>query len=131
MACRRNWRTWRSESKYGFYLKKKIKEINFNGRPSQPPACTKCDLTLDDDASQISYSVSASKSDDLMVDCLRPVMKRTFPDVDYAFYGYNVMRGYPLTSGRDPGYTHKVTQGSCVSSYILLTCSFLKPFTAI
>ena len=66
-----------------------------------------------------------------MVDCLRPVMKRTFPDVDYAFYGYNVMRGYPLTGGRDPGYTHKVTLGSCVSSYIRLICSFLKPFTAI
>ena len=68
----------------------------------------------DDDASQIAYSVGASREDPHMVDCLRPVMKRAFPDVDYAFYGYNVMRGYPGTNGRDPGYTHKVALGLTV-----------------
>ena len=63
---------------------------------------------LGDNKAEINYEVDATKKDALMVDCLRPVMKRSFPDIDYAFYGYNVMRGYPLTEGRDPGFTHKV-----------------------
>ena len=46
---------------------------------------------------------------DGIVDCFKPVMKRAFPDIDFAFLGYNIMRGYPLTSGgRDPGFTHRV-----------------------
>merc|ERR1719341_1997200 len=57
---------------------------------------------------EINYEVESRKLDPLMVDCMRPVMKRSFPDIDYAFYGYNVMRGYPLTAGRDPGFTHKL-----------------------
>ena len=45
---------------------------------------------------------------DDLVDCFNPEMKSTFPDIDFAFLGYNIMRGYPLTSGRDPGFTHRV-----------------------
>ena len=45
---------------------------------------------------------AAEFSDDI-VDCFKPVMKPAFPDIDFAFLGYNIMRGYPLTSGgRDP-----------------------------
>ena len=47
---------------------------------------------------------------DDLVDCFNPEMKSTFPDIDFAFLGYNIMRGYPLTSGRDPGFTHRVKQ---------------------
>ena len=46
---------------------------------------------------------------DEIVACFKPVMKRAFPDIDFAFLGYNIMRGYPLTSGgRDPGFSHRV-----------------------
>eukprot|EP00794_Sanderia_malayensis_P019571 gene19571-21502_t len=35
-------------------------------------------------------------------------LKKTFPDVDYAFYGYNILRGYPMAVGHDPGLTHPI-----------------------
>ena len=46
------------------------------------------------------------------MDCFKPEMIRAFPDIDFAFLGYNIMRGYPLTSGRDPGFTHRVNLNS-------------------
>ena len=52
----------------------------------------------------------APETRDDLVDCFNPEMKSTFPDIDFAFLGYNIMRGYPLTSGRDPGFTHRVKQ---------------------
>ena len=54
------------------------------------------------------YGYSADREDSLMEDCMNPTMKRTFPNIDYAFYGYNIYRGYPMEYGRDPGYTHKL-----------------------
>ena len=35
---------------------------------------------------------------------------RTFPDIDYALFGYNIMRGYPLAIGHDPGLTRPIFQ---------------------
>ena len=58
-----------------------------------------------------SFVDPAEAKDDL-VDCFKPEMMRAFPDIDFAFLGYNIMRGYPLTSGRDPGFTHRVNLNS-------------------
>ena len=38
-------------------------------------------------------------------DCYGPYLKTSFPDLDYALFGYNVLRGYPLANGHDPGFT--------------------------
>ena len=37
--------------------------------------------------------------------CGSSKLKQTFPDLDYALYGYNILRGYPLHTGHDPGFT--------------------------
>ena len=31
-------------------------------------------------------------------------LKMSFPSIDYAFSGYDVVQGYPLSKGRDPGF---------------------------
>ena len=33
---------------------------------------------------------------------------RSFPDIDYALFGYNILRGYPLAVGHDPGLTRPI-----------------------
>ena len=48
------------------------------------------------------------RADNTIQDCYGGGLKRTFPDVDYAFFGYNVLRGYPLAEGRDPGFTRPI-----------------------
>ena len=45
------------------------------------------------------------RQDELMQDCQSSGLKKTFPDIDYSFYGYNILKGYPLADGRDPGFT--------------------------
>lgn len=37
--------------------------------------------------------------------CNGPQLKRTFPDLDYALFGYNILNGFPLANGHDPGFT--------------------------
>lgn len=41
-------------------------------------------------------------------DCEMNGARQTFPDIDYSFYGYNILKGYPLADGRDPGFTRPV-----------------------
>ena len=36
---------------------------------------------------------------------------KAFPDIDYALFGYNILRGYPLAIGHDPGLTRPVFIG--------------------
>ena len=45
------------------------------------------------------------RQDNTVEDCQSAGMKKTFPDIDYSFYGYNILKGYPLADGRDPGFT--------------------------
>lgn len=34
--------------------------------------------------------------------------RNSFPDLDYVMFGYNILRGYPLAVGHDPGLTHPI-----------------------
>ncbi|XP_071151680.1 uncharacterized protein [Mytilus edulis] len=45
------------------------------------------------------------RNEDHLRKCQGSQLKRTFPDVDYAFFGYNILKGYPLSIGHDPGFT--------------------------
>ena len=45
------------------------------------------------------------RNEDHLQKCQGTQFKRTFPDVDYAFFGYNILKGYPLAVGHDPGFT--------------------------
>ena len=48
------------------------------------------------------------RTDRLMQDCQGDGFKQTFPDIDYSFYGYNILKGFPLADGRDPGFTRPI-----------------------
>ena len=45
------------------------------------------------------------RNDYLLQECQGPYLKRSFPDMDYALLGYNVLKGFPLSVGHDPGFT--------------------------
>lgn len=32
----------------------------------------------------------------------------TFPDIDYAFFGYDILKGFPMAMGSDPGFTYPI-----------------------
>ena len=51
---------------------------------------------------------SGIRNDYLLQDCKGGKLKRSFPDLDYALMGYNVLKGYPLAKGHDPGFTHPI-----------------------
>ena len=55
-----------------------------------------------------SFKMVAERYDDRIQDCNGNSLKISFPDFDYALYGYNIMYGYPLALGRDPGLTHPI-----------------------
>ncbi|CAC5373809.1 unnamed protein product [Mytilus coruscus] len=48
------------------------------------------------------------RTDYRLQECQSSHFKQTFPDVDYAFFGYNIIRGYPLSDGHDPGFTFPI-----------------------
>ena len=39
---------------------------------------------------------------------IRIAKDKTYPDIDYAMYGYNILKGYPHEVGSDPGFTHPI-----------------------
>lgn len=40
--------------------------------------------------------------------CQETYWKRSFPDLDYALFGYDILKGYPLATGHDPGFTRPI-----------------------
>ncbi|XP_066912531.1 uncharacterized protein [Clytia hemisphaerica] len=59
--------------------------------------------------------------------CNSNQMKRSFPDLDYALYGYNILFGYPLAIGHDPGLTHPVFQADYGGSRVTADCRYQVP----
>lgn len=48
------------------------------------------------------------RQDSRLQECQEAHWKRSFPDLDYAFFGYDILKGYPLAIGHDPGFTHPI-----------------------
>ena len=51
---------------------------------------------------------SGVRTDYQLQECQSPHWKRSFPDLDYALFGYDIFKGYPLATGHDPGFTHPI-----------------------
>ena len=60
-------------------------------------------------------------------DCFGPFVKRSFPDLDYATYGYNALYGYPLANGHDPGFTIPVFAASYLEPRFTADCRYSLP----
>ncbi|XP_066927275.1 uncharacterized protein [Clytia hemisphaerica] len=59
--------------------------------------------------------------------CNSNQMKRSFPDFDYALYGYNILFGYPLAVGHDPGLTHPIFQADYSDTKRAADCRYQVP----
>ena len=46
--------------------------------------------------------------DSRLQDCHETNLKRSFPNLEYALLGYDILQGYPLEEGHDPGLTHHI-----------------------
>lgn len=48
------------------------------------------------------------RKDYLLQECQGTHFKLSFPDIDYALMGYNILRGFPLATGHDPGFSYPI-----------------------
>ena len=51
----------------------------------------------------------------------------TFPNIDYAFAGYDIVKGYPLTTARDPGFKKAIFKADYVRGKSNGDCRYLVP----
>ena len=65
--------------------------------------------------------------DSRLQECQEAHWKRSFPDLDYAFFGYDVLKGYPLASGHDPGFTHPIFLSTYSSGKQTSDCRYSVP----
>ena len=47
-------------------------------------------------------TTSGLRFDSQLQECQNAHWKRSFPDLDYALFGYDILNGYPLATGHDP-----------------------------
>ncbi|XP_060559515.1 uncharacterized protein LOC132719697 isoform X2 [Ruditapes philippinarum] len=74
--------------------------INIDSGSSSAPSRQTADAAM----SRLFLSIGSGHLFQLQ-ECQGTQYKVTFPDIDYALMGYNVLRGYPLATGHDPGFT--------------------------
>ncbi|XP_071177303.1 uncharacterized protein [Mytilus edulis] len=75
-----------------------------------------------------SFNVNVGmRQDQQMQQCEGSHFKRTFPDIDYAFFGYDVFFGYPLASGHDPGFTYPIFEAEYSEGRQTSDCRYKVP----
>ncbi|XP_068712638.1 uncharacterized protein [Montipora foliosa] len=53
--------------------------------------------------------------------------KLTFPDLDYSLLGYDILSGYPLADGRDPGFKHPIFRADFSKPKQSSDCRYIFP----
>ena len=48
----------------------------------------------------------------------------SFPNIEYSFYGYNILKGYPLSEGVDPGFTQPIFKTDFTSAQHTSDCRY-------
>ena len=51
----------------------------------------------------------------------------SFPNIDYAFAGYDIVKGYPLSKGRDPGFTSAIFKADYANGRANGDCRYSLP----
>lgn len=59
--------------------------------------------------------------------CTGNELRKTFPDFDYATFGYNILYGFPLAQGHDPGLTHPIFKADYSDSDHTADCRYNVP----
>ena len=54
-------------------------------------------------------------------------MKQSFNNIDYATLGYNILRGYPLAEGMDPGFTAPIFKADYSTLKVSADCRYSLP----
>ncbi|WAR31840.1 PV21-like protein [Mya arenaria] len=67
------------------------------------------------------------RQDYLLQRCGGTSLKYSFPDVDYAFLGYDLMKGYPHAIGSDPGFTFPIFRADYSEHQHTGDCRFSVP----
>ena len=65
--------------------------------------------------------------DSRLQECQDSHWKQSFPDLDYAFFGYDILKGYPLATGHDPGFTHPIFLSNYNSGGQTTDCRYSVP----
>ncbi|XP_045179352.2 uncharacterized protein LOC123538976 isoform X2 [Mercenaria mercenaria] len=60
-------------------------------------------------------------------ECQTSALKQSFPDVDYSLLGYNVLKGFPLAIGHDPGFTYPIFRHDYSSGGMTADCRYSVP----
>ena len=65
--------------------------------------------------------------DSQLQECQDSHWKRSFPDLDYALFGYDILNGYPRSVGHDPGFTHPIFLSDYKSGKQTSDCRYSVP----
>ena len=59
--------------------------------------------------------------------CQGKSIKKLFPNIDYAMYGFNILYAYPLATGHNPGLTHPIFEPDYSGSKHTADCKYKIP----
>ncbi|XP_053386287.1 uncharacterized protein LOC128550715 [Mercenaria mercenaria] len=67
------------------------------------------------------------RQDNQLQECKESEFKKSFPDVDYSLLGYNILKGFPLAVGHDPGFTYPIFRANYSSGGQTADCRYSVP----
>ncbi|XP_045178750.2 uncharacterized protein LOC123538599 [Mercenaria mercenaria] len=79
------------------------------------------------DSLQKYYLNIGMRQDYQLQECQGSELKLSFPDVDYSLLGYNVLKGFPLATGHDPGFTYPIFRHDYSSGGMTADCRYSVP----
>ncbi|XP_060596103.1 uncharacterized protein LOC132750178, partial [Ruditapes philippinarum] len=82
---------------------------------------------IQSDNTQKHYLNIGMRQDYLLQECQGTHFKFSFPDIDYALMGYNILRGFPLATGHDPGFTYPIFAANYENGKQTADCRYSVP----
>ena len=73
------------------------------------------------------FFLKGMRQDYRLQECQSSAFKQSFPDVDYALLGYNILQGFPLAVGHDPGFTYPIFAADYSSGGQTADCRYSVP----
>lgn len=74
------------------------------------------------------FDFAGLRQDYLLQDCTDGTnLKQTFPNIDYSFMGYDILTGYPISTGTDPGFTYPIFAADYSRKYHSGDCRYSVP----